>query len=217
MGDIFREVDEELKQERYAKLWQKYGIYVLVAAVLVVAAVAGWKFWENRQNEMRYAEGHVFGAAVQMMQEGRTAEAGAAFAAISAEARSGYGILARFYEAGLKARAGDAVGAIEIYDAVAADSSAPGSMRNLATVLGGFQALGVPSIDADAIESRIQPLTAAGGSFRHIALEILALAAQRAGDSEKARETYRTIVDDPEAPAGIRTRAAQMLNILGVS
>lgn len=215
MGDIFREVDEELARERYEKLWKRYGIYVVALAVLIVAAVAGWKIWESREAAQRQAEGVRFAAASALMQEGKTAEAEAAFRQIAADTGSGYGILSRFYDAGLRVKAGQATAAIEIYDAIAADSGVPSTLRDLATVLGGLQALGVSSIDAKAIESRIQPLTAAGNGFRHIALEIVALAAQRAGDVEKAKTNYKAIVDDPVAPQGIRTRAAQMLNILG--
>ena len=40
---IFREVDEELKQERYEKLWREYRWYIIGAAIVVVAAVAGWQ------------------------------------------------------------------------------------------------------------------------------------------------------------------------------
>lgn len=217
MGDIFREVDEELKQERYEKLWRAYGKYVIAGAVVIVAAVAGWKAWESHRTDQRYAEGQRFAAAAELMQDGKTAEASAAFSALGADAASGYGILARFYQASIVARGGDSAGAITLYDEIAADSSAPESMRDLAVVLGAFQALRVPSIDAAAIEAKIQPMTGAGEAYRHIALEILALTAQRAGDMEKARANYREIVDDAASPPGIRTRASQMLNILGES
>lgn len=217
MGDIFREVDEELKQERYEKLWRSYGKYVIVGAVVVVAAVAGWKAWESYQTDQRYAEGKRFAAAVELMQDGKSGEASAAFSALAADAGSGYGILARFYQASLVAKGGDAAGAIGIYDGIADDGSVPGSMRDLAVVLGAFQALRVPSIDAATIEAKIQPMSAAGKTYRHIALEILALTAQRAGDMDKARANYRAIVDDAASPPGIRARASQMLNILGAS
>ncbi len=217
MGDIFREVDEELKQERYEKLWRSYGKYVIAGAVVVVAAVAGWKAWESYQTDQRYAEGKRFAAAAELMQDGKSGEASAAFSALAADAGSGYGILARFYQASLVAKGGDAAGAIGIYDGIADDGSVPGSMRDLAVVLGAFQALRVPSIDAATIEAKIQPMSAAGKTYRHIALEILALTAQRAGDMDKARANYRAIVDDAASPPGIRARASQMLNILGAS
>ena len=43
VGDLFREIDEELRQERFEKLWQNYGKYVIGAAVAVVLSVGGWK------------------------------------------------------------------------------------------------------------------------------------------------------------------------------
>ena len=217
MGDIFREVDEELKQERNEKLWRAYGKYVIAGAVAIVAAVAGWKAWESHRTDQRYAEGQRFAAAAALMQDGKAADASAAFSALAADAGSGYGILARFYEASIVAKGGNAAGAITLYDEIAADGSAPDSMRDLAVVLGAFQALRVPSIDAAAIEAKIQPMSGAGKAYRHIALEILALTAQRSGDMDKARANYRAIVDDVASPPGIRARASQMLNILGAS
>lgn len=217
LGDIFREVDEELKQERLEKLWKQYGKYVIAAAVLVVVAVAGWKFWQSYQTSQRHAEAGRFRAAAALLEQGKTDEAARAFSALGAETSSGYGILARFRLAAMRAGTEDAAGAIDIYDAIAADSAVPASMRSLATVLGGLQALRVPSIDTAAIESRIEPLIRPGSAYRHVALEILAVTAHRAGDIEKAKSRYRAIVDDAAAPPGIRSRASQMLGILGAA
>ena len=41
VGDLFREIEEELRQERFEKLWRSYGRYVIGAAVAVVVAVGG--------------------------------------------------------------------------------------------------------------------------------------------------------------------------------
>ena len=48
-----------------------------------------------------------------------------------------------------------------------------------------------------------------------MALEILALCAKRDGDIREARARYEEVANDPEAPDGIRSRAAQMVEILG--
>ena len=217
MGDIFREVDEELKQERYEKLWREYRWYIIGAAVAVVAAVAGWQAWNAYQTNQRHAEGQRFAAAAALLLDGKSNEAADAFSSLARGASSGYGVLSQFYQASIASKAGNAVQAIEIYDRIAEDSAAPPSMQGLATVLAALQALKVPSIGADAIRNKIQPMSTAGRPYRHVALEILALTAQREGDIEAARTNYRAIVDDPAAATGIRTRAAQMLNILGAS
>lgn len=217
MGDIFREVDEELKQERLEKLWKRYGKFVIAAAVLIVVGVAGWKYWQSEQIAQRQAEGARYQAAATLLEQGKTEDAATAFAGLGANSSSGYGYLSRLNAAAIRANAGDAAAAITIYDGIAADGGAPVSMRNLATALAGLQALRVPEIGRDALVAKLQPLTAAGGAYRHIALEILAIAAQRAGDIESAEANYKTIVDDVQAPSGIRSRASQMLGILDAS
>ena len=50
MADIFREVDEDLKREQFKRLWDRFGIYAIIAAVLVVALTGGWRgylAWEQ--------------------------------------------------------------------------------------------------------------------------------------------------------------------------
>ena len=215
MGDIFREVDEELRQERVEKLWKQYGKFVIAAAVLIVIGVAGWKFWQSQERDARIAEGAKFAVAASLLEEGKTADAAKAFAALAEGTSSGYAILARLNEAAIRVQAGDAAGAIEIYDTVASDGSVPGSIRKLATVLAGLQALRVDSIDLAAIEAKLGPLTQAGEAYRYTALEILAIAARKAGDIEKTKTQYKSIVDDPAAPTGVRSRASQMIGILG--
>lgn len=215
MGDIFREVDEELRQERVEKLWKQYGKFVIAAAVLIVLGVGGWKFWQTQERDARIAEGARFAEAAALLEAGKPTEAANAFAALAGETTSGYGILARLNEAAIRVQAGDAAGAIDIYDSVAGDGNVPGSIRKLATVLAGIQALRVASIDLAAIEAKLGPLTQAGEAYRYIALEILAVAAQKAGDIEKAKTHYKSIVDDPAAPTSVRSRASQMIGILG--
>jgi hypothetical protein len=217
VGDIFREVDEELKQERYEKLWRLYGKYIIGAAVLLVAAVAGWKAWQSHQTSQRLAEGERFAAGSELLLDGKSTEAYQVFAGISADTRSGYGILAKFYEASIVAGGDDPAKSISIYDAIAAESSAPPSLRDLAKILGALQGLRSSTIDSKIIADRVRPMSGAGKTYRHVALEIMALAAMKSGATEVARGHYREIVDDPAAARGIRTRAAQILNILGES
>ena len=73
-------------------------------------------------------------------------------------------------------------------------------MQGLATVLATLQALKVASITAETIRNKIQPMSGAGKPYRLIALEILALTAQREGDLDTARANYRAIVDDRRLP-----------------
>mgnify|MGYP006945477697 CR=1 FL=1 len=49
MSDIFREVDEDLRHERYKRLWDRFGVYVIGLAVVIVLGVSGYKAWATAQ------------------------------------------------------------------------------------------------------------------------------------------------------------------------
>ena len=110
MTDIFREVEEDLRHDRYAKLWAKYGKYVIAAAIAFVVATAGTVAWRDHQRKERAAESERYAAGMMMIAENKLPEAADAFAALAKDAGGDYGALARLEEAGLRAQAGDADG-----------------------------------------------------------------------------------------------------------
>ena len=214
MGDIFREIDEELRQEKFQKLWREYGRYVIGGAVAVVVAVAGVSGWQQYQDSQRLADGARFAAAKALSDDGKTRDAAALFASLARESGTSYGTLARFHEAALSARQGDTGAALSLYDALAADSGVDAPFRDLATILAASLRADGSSPDTAGITARLEPLIDAGGTWRHSALEILGTLAHRSGDIAKAKELFERIVDDIEAPRGVRARAAQMLAIM---
>jgi hypothetical protein len=213
LSDIFREIDEELRRDNIAKLWERYGGYVVALAVLIVAATAAVVGWREYQNRERRAESVKYAAAVELARAGQDDKAALAFAAVAREADGGHGLLARFEEAALKARLGDVPGTLAIYEAIAADSAVDHIYRDLATVLAALH--GLPTADAKATVARLAPLIAPGNAWRASALEVTALAHLKAGDKEAATTAYRTIADDLAAPQGLRARAAEMVAALG--
>lgn len=214
MGDIFREIDEELRQEKAHQLWRKYGRYVIGSAIGVVLIVAGYTGWQQYQASQRTADGLKFATAKDLLGSGKGKEAAAAFAALAKGSSTAYGSLALFHQAALRAKDGDRPGAIALYERLHNDSALDRPLRDLALILAALQSLGGPAKDATAIVARIEKLAAPGGPWRFSALEIVALHAHRTGDLAKARASYQAIADDVKAPQNIRTRASQMLAVL---
>src|SRR5436189_1922768 len=134
MSDIFREVDEDLRREQLKKLWERFGVYVLGGAVLIVVLVAGYKFYEYWQDSRAQATGDRFVAALKLADQGKHDEAEAALAAIVANGSGGYPILAGFRVAAEKAAVGDDKGAVAEYDAIAARADTPALVRDMATL-----------------------------------------------------------------------------------
>ena len=49
MANIFREVDEDIRKERYINLFRKYGVYVIAIIVIIVGTLAGIQFYSGYQ------------------------------------------------------------------------------------------------------------------------------------------------------------------------
>lgn len=210
MSDIIREVDEELRHERYMKLWQRYGIYVVAAAVLIVAAVGGWRAWQWYSAREAAKSGARFEAAMKLANDGKRAEAESAFAAIATDGTAGYRVLARFRAAAEAGKADKAAGAAA-YDKLAADTAIAAPMRDIARIQAALLLLDTASVAE--ITERMQPLMTATSPFRHSAREVVALSHYRVGERAAAAKLFDEILADVEVPPSMRSRA-QVLSAL---
>ena len=74
---LAREIDEELRREQLLKLWERYGIHLIAAAVLIIAGIGGYKYYEHRRAMAAEAAGASLVLATREAgaeQEGRGAE-----------------------------------------------------------------------------------------------------------------------------------------------
>lgn len=211
MADIFHEVDEEVRRERLKQLWDRYSILIVAAAVLIVGGIAGWRGYEYWVSQKAAAAGAAFESAVTLSEQGKHAEAEAAFAKIGADAPAGYRVLARFRAAAElgQVKPDDAVKA---YDALAADSSLGLTWQDLAATRAGL--LLVDTAPLADMQRRLQPLTEANRPFRHTARELLALSAWRGKDRAAAQRYIDMIVADAETPPGTRARIDVLAGLL---
>jgi hypothetical protein len=210
MSDIIREVDEELRRERLARIWQDYGVYIVAAAVALVLAVAGFRAWQWYDARESARVGVRLEEALKLVADNKPREAEEAFAAIVRDAPSGYRVLARFGVAAEIGRRDPKAGAAA-FDAIAADAPDAAS-RDLARLRAGM--LLVDVAPAAEIATRLAPLMK-DSPFRHGAREIVALSRYKAGEVEAARRLVFEIMLDPETPAQERNRAQLLLALLG--
>ena len=209
---LFNEIEEELRRERYAKLWQQYGNFILAGAALIVATVGGFKYWESQKIAAAQSAGAEYQAALAAAASGKTDEARKAFDAIAKDGPKGYQTLARLQLAGVHIRNGETAEAQKLLSAVADDTSASSILRDYAKLQ--TVSLNVGDADFTEVKNRLNDLTAEGNPWRVNALEMLALAALDGGKFEDARELFRSILASTDAPAGTVSRANEMLALI---
>jgi hypothetical protein len=210
MSDVFREVDEELRRSQAEAVWKKYGILIIAAAVLLVVGVGGYRFYEWQRERSAAASGARFDEALRLFSENKGGDAEAALQKIIAEEKGTYRVLAQLRSAA-EVTARDAKAALAIYTQIAADTSVETPLRDLARLRAG--AIMVDTAPFHEVEGQLQPLAGGTGIWRHTALELLAGAALKANENQKALRFLDQIVIDAQTPQTLRSRAELLMGL----
>ena len=207
MSDIFREVEEDVRRERFEKLWKAYGNYAIVTLVLLFAGIGGWQVWQRHQAQERAKVSDQFLAAQRISNPQAAASA---FVDLARTAPSGYASVARLAEAGAMSASGQQANAIALYKEIAAkDSGAVGSVARLRAAW----ALAETASRSELAEL-LRPLNQSGSAWRENAQEVLAYADYRAMDTRSALAKYNALSLNAEAPDALRARAKAMAAFL---
>ena len=177
--------------------------------MLGTAAWVGYDYWRSSQAD---AAGDAFSQALTLARDGKNDEALAALKALETDGYGAYPILARLRAATVMADKGDAKGAVEAFDAVAADGSIPMSMRDIARLRAAF--LLVDSGSYADVAQRAEQLSADTNPLRASAREALALAAWKEGRGADAMKLFEQITADDESPTSVRQRATLMAELI---
>jgi hypothetical protein len=211
VSELFDEVDEDVRRDQLKKLWEQYSIYIVAGALLIIAAVGGWRGYQYLEAKKAAEAGVAFDKAVELSEQNKHTEAEAAFTELAAKAPSGYRMLARL-RAAAEVATRDSKAAAKLYDDIAADRSVGAAEQDLAKVRAAGLLLETSSYPS--MLARLEPATVPGATFRHTARELLALSAWRANDTAAARQWLDMIASDGETPPSLRSRAEALQALL---
>jgi hypothetical protein len=206
---LIREVDEEVRQDEYKKLWDRHGTKIIALIALIVLGVAGYEGWKYYQTSEAEKASVVYFDAVQKANDGKFDDALAALAAIK---HAGYGQLVKLRDAAIVAEKGDAEKAVAAYEAIIADKATDPVLADLARIRQGY--LLVDTATPDELLGKLGMFDKDGNAWRHAAREIFGLAAYRVKDFAMADRYFNAIFADAEAPQAIKQRAQVMVQLI---
>jgi hypothetical protein len=209
--ELFDEVDEEVRRDQLKRLWDRYSLYIVALALLIIAGVGGWRGYQYLEAKKSAEAGDKFNKAVELSEQNKHAEAEAAFTDLAATAPSGYRMLARFRAAAETANR-DPEAAAKLFDELAADRGIAAEQQDLARIRAAGLVLDTASYQN--MVQRLEPSTGPGATFRHMARELLALSAWRANDAAATRQWLDMIALDSETPPSLRSRAEALQALL---
>ncbi len=209
MSDIFHEVDEDVRRDRAAEFWHRYHTPIFVLAFLIVAATGAWSYYQDKRLKAAETANAEFMAAVALVDEGKSAEAAAAFDEIAKSGAKGYAGLARIRAA--EARPDKAKALAEL-SAIGEDPSIDKQMQQIAMLRAALLVL--ESGDREKLERALGPMMTSDGSFRFSAQEWNGLDALANDDYDEAEHVFEQVLNNADAPQSMRQRASAYKGLL---
>jgi hypothetical protein len=211
VSELFDEVDEDVRRDQLKKLWDQYSIYIVAGALLIIAAVGGFRGYQYLEAKKAAEAGAAFDRAVELSEANKHSEAEAAFGDLAAKAPAGYRVLARLRLA-TEVASRDAQAAARMFDEIAADRSVGVAEQDLARIRAAQLLLDGSSYPD--MKQRLEAAAAPGATFRHTARELLALSAWHANDAAATRQWLDLIANDGDTPSSLRSRAEALQALL---
>lgn len=204
MVDVFDEVEEQLRSERYRSLFSRgwpFAVGLLVLGLLVAGGVWGWRTYQTQQAGKASI---TYSQAMDALAKNDNAGAEKLFTELGKSGPAGFKSLALMQVAGLKLSKGD------VKDGVALLDQAAGASKDLligdAARLKAAYAL-LDTAPLDEMEKRLMPLMEKGHPYGALAREALGLSRLAHGKTAEAKADFAILGIAPDASDGIRNRA----------
>lgn len=209
---FIREIDEELKNEKLKKIWDKYGLFIILFVIIVISAavsVETFKSWNEKRNQ---EFSNTYAYALNLQNQGRYAEAMEILERLTKAKKGIYSDVAEIQMSNVLLEQGKVEPAIAILEKVSNEEDFNPQMKDIATIkLASFKLDYAPS---EEIEKMLTPFVTSNGTWANIAKEMLAMLAVRDGNFEKAKTMYQEISVAENTSETLKARAQDMLNVI---
>ena len=207
---FINEVSEEVKNDNFKELWNRYGLLIIaIVAVAVCGAVSfeRIKSWHLQHNQMT-TETYMDAAHKQDNPEAMIA----ALQKINQSDHGIYGDFARLQIANVLFEQQKDEEAMAMLEALTKDPQVNTEVRQIALVK--YATYKVDVMSKQELTDLLQPVLDANNSWTPLANDLLAMAAIREGDLQTAREIYTKLLTVKDLPDSFKSKIQEMMSSL---
>ena len=198
------EVNEELRRQQLKSIWDRFGIYIIGFAFLIILSVGGNEIMNYLNNRLSQRESIAFDNALNLIEEGND-NIGLDQLIKLTESKTGYKGLAFFRLSSESLSNGNPREALDYLKKASLDKTLTKSLRVFAKIKAGL--ILVDNGNASEVDILLKEVIESGGPFSFHAKEILALALINDGRDLEAQEIFQEIANDASAPKVLARRA----------
>jgi len=213
VSDVFQEVDEELREEKYKSIWRKFRYYVIGGLILFILGIAANAFWKDYNLKEINDRSEKFFTAIEMAQEDKVNAITLLEKFANQEERNSEynALIARFTEAAIRRSEKDFNGALLIYQSLE-DNNISNFYEDYAK-LSSVEMLIALNNKKDA-KLILDDLISNTSDLKYIAMEYLGYLEIDEGNFSKARTIFTNIADDALSSVNMKNRSREVLSIL---
>ena len=213
MSDVFQEVDEELREEKYKSIWRKFRCYLIGGLILFILGIAVNAFWKDYNLKEINDRSEKFFTAIEMAQEDKVNAITLLEKFANQEERNSEynALIARFTEAAIRRSEKDFNGALLIYQSLE-DNNISNFYEDYAK-LSSVEMLIALNNKKDA-KLILDDLISNTSDLKYIAMEYLGYLEIDEGNYSKARTIFTNIADDALSSVNMKNRSREVLSIL---
>jgi len=209
--DLFEEVEEQLRSDRYRQLVRKllpWALGLVAAALVAVLAYWGWDYYQ-RQAVAKASE--QYQAAMDAYLAGDRTKATQLWMDVAKGRAGGYKSLSLMHLGAAQLERRKTAEAVKLFDE-AAEAAPDEIIGDVARLKSAFALLDTAPLKD--VEGRLTPLMKEGRPYRVQAREALAFARLNAGDLPGARREFNLITQALDAPEGAQARARAAIALI---
>jgi len=212
VSDIFQEVDEELREEKYKSIWRKYKYYVVGGLILFILGIAINAFWKDYSLKEINNRSEKFFEAIETAQEDKAGAITLLEEFAKKEKNAEYNVLiAKFTEAAIRRSEKDFNGALDIYE-ILANNKISNFYADYAK-LSSVEMLFALNNKKDA-RTKLDEIVASSSELKFIAMEYLGYLEVNEGNISKARTIFKNLVEEAGVSVNMKNRSNEVLSIL---
>ncbi len=211
MVDVFGEVDEQLRSQRYTSLVRRGWPFAAAAVgAALIAALGVWGWTMHVQSEEAKAS-VAYHSALEAAAKSDFATADRGFSALALTAPAAYRALALMQQAQIRLEQKNPADAVRLLDQAA--KAAPDAIMGDDARLKAAWIL-MDKAPLAEIEARLEPLTTAKAPYRPLAMEALAMARLQAGKLDEARGDFSVLSLSQDVSQSAQARAHAALELI---
>jgi hypothetical protein len=211
VADFLDELQEEMREEKYAKLWKAYGPFVFLGVFFVLLGTGLYVGWKSYRDHVYQFEGTHYQQALDLLKAGKRTEALALFKQLEATSE-GYGFLAQLRQLALQADAFLKAPSEEYLKLVKQEVEAVMKNRKTDGALTGLLTTHLcllelqTSLSDSSLQQRLERLITPHNPWKGLGLEITLLQALQQQDVQRAETVLSTLMASRDVSSSLQTR-----------